>query len=58
MAKKKAKTILIKLVSSAKSGFFYTTNKNTQSIQRKLAFRKYDPIVDRHVLFTEAKVKK
>ena len=56
MARKK-KTILIKLISSARTGFFYTTEKNTQRTQRKLAFNKYDPIIRRHVLFTEAKIK-
>jgi large subunit ribosomal protein L33 len=54
---RKRKTILIKLISSARTGYFYTAEKNTQRVQRKLAFNKYDPIVRRHVLFTEAKIK-
>ena len=54
----KAKTILIKLASSAATGFFYVTKKNPSSVQHKLAFRKYDPIVRQHVLFTEAKMPK
>lgn len=55
---KKTKTILIKLVSSAKTGYFYVTSKNTLNTPQKLVFRKYDPVIKRHVLFTEARVKK
>jgi large subunit ribosomal protein L33 len=54
----KGKTILIKLASSASTGFFYITKKNPTNIQHKMAFRKYDPIVQQHVLFQEAKLVK
>lgn len=56
-AKKKAGAIFIRLVSSAGTGFFYVTKKNPKKITEKLEFRKYDPRVNRHVLFTEAKMK-
>jgi large subunit ribosomal protein L33 len=56
-AKKKKKTILVKLISSAGTGFFYTTRKNTANVQKKLALNKHDPVVNRHVLFTETKIK-
>jgi large subunit ribosomal protein L33 len=56
MAKGKAKTVLVQLLSSAGTGFFYTTRKNPRTVTRKLAFRKYDPIVRQHVLFTEKKL--
>ncbi|KAG5179291.1 ribosomal protein L33-domain-containing protein [Tribonema minus] len=55
MAGKKATAIAIKLLSTAGTGFFYTTKKNPRTITRKLSFRKYDPIVRRHVMFTETK---
>ncbi|KAA0156930.1 hypothetical protein FNF27_02784 [Cafeteria roenbergensis] len=44
MAKGKVKATMIKLVSTAGTGFFYTARKNPSSIQHKLGFRKYDPI--------------
>ncbi|KAK1437315.1 hypothetical protein QVD17_03106 [Tagetes erecta] len=55
--KKKSATMLIRLVSAAGTGFFYVKKKNPRKIQTKLEFRKYDPRVNRHVLFTEAKMK-
>lgn len=55
--KKKSATLLIRLVSAAGTGFFYVKKKNPRKIQTKLEFRKYDPRVNRHVLFTEAKMK-
>ncbi|KAL7220604.1 hypothetical protein ACSBR2_013480 [Camellia fascicularis] len=55
--KKKTASLFIRLVSAAGTGFFYVKRKNPKRIQTKLEFRKYDPRVDRHVLFTEAKMK-
>ena len=57
MARGKGKTIPIKLLSSAGTGFFYTTRKNVSNTQHKMAFVKYDPIVQRRVLFKEHKIK-
>ena len=57
LARKNGKTIAIKLLSSAGTGFFYTTRKNPQKTQYKFAFVKFDPIVKRRVLFTEHKIK-
>eukprot|EP00873_Tetraselmis_striata_P036922 jgi/Tetstr1/457186/TSEL_043835.t1 len=58
MAGSKAKTgrILVKLLSSAGTGFFYVTSKNPRKTPKKLAFVKYDPKVDRRVLFEETKL--
>ncbi|MEE9544962.1 MAG: 50S ribosomal protein L33 [Rhodospirillales bacterium] len=53
----KTNTILIKLVSTADTGFYYVTKKNTRNSTDKLAFRKYDPVVRKHVLFKESKIK-
>ncbi|XP_059648337.1 uncharacterized protein LOC132294472 isoform X2 [Cornus florida] len=47
----------IKLVSAAGTGYFYVKRRNPARITTKLEFRKYDPRVNCHVLFTEAKMK-
>ncbi|AKP72393.1 50S ribosomal protein L33 [Piscirickettsia salmonis] len=47
----------IKLVSSAGTGHFYTTDKNKRTTTEKLEFKKYDPVVRKHVLYKEAKIK-
>lgn len=56
-AKKKLGQVLIKLVSAASTGYFYVTRKNPRNVPYKLQRVKFDPIVGRHVLFTEAKLK-
>lgn len=53
----KPNTILIKLQSTADTGFFYVAKKNPRTQTEKLQFRKYDPVVRKHVLFKEAKIK-
>ncbi len=53
----KPATVKIKLVSSADTGFFYVTRKNPRNQTEKLIFRKYDPVVRKHVDFKEAKSK-
>ncbi|MBD8064696.1 50S ribosomal protein L33 [Devosia sp. PTR5] len=53
----KAATIKIKLVSTADTGFFYVTKKNARTQTDKLSFKKYDPVVRKHVEFKEAKIK-
>jgi len=47
----------IRLVSSAGTGHFYTTDKNKKNTPHKLEFRKYDPVVRKHVMYKEAKIK-
>lgn len=47
---------LIKLVSTAKTGHFYTTDKNKKGKTEKLEFKKYDPIAKKHVLYKEGKI--
>ena len=53
----KPTTVKIKLVSSADTGFFYVTKKNPRNQTEKMSFRKYDPVVRKHVEFKEAKIK-
>jgi large subunit ribosomal protein L33 len=47
----KGKTVLIKLVSMAGTGFTYTSTKNPVNVQRKLLLRKYDPVLGTHTYF-------
>ncbi|MFO1057600.1 MAG: 50S ribosomal protein L33 [Dongiaceae bacterium] len=53
----KQTTIMIKLVSTADTGFYYVTKKNPRTSTEKLEFRKYDPVARKHVAFKEAKIK-
>ncbi|MFC0323568.1 50S ribosomal protein L33 [Gallibacterium melopsittaci] len=47
----------IKLVSTAETGHFYTTTKNKRNMPEKMEIKKYDPVVRKHVLYKEAKIK-
>lgn len=53
----KPTSIKIKLVSTADTGFFYVAKKNPRTKTEKFSFRKYDPVVRKHVEFKEAKIK-
>jgi large subunit ribosomal protein L33 len=53
----KAANIKIKLLSTADTGFFYVTSKNSRTKTDKLSFRKYDPVAKKHVEFKETKIK-
>lgn len=53
---KKVKT-LVKMVSTEGTGYFYLANKNPKTSTNKYSFRKYDPVVRRHVEFKETKMK-
>jgi large subunit ribosomal protein L33 len=54
MASKRDK---IRLVSSAGTGHFYTTDKNKKTTPDKMEVMKYDPRVRKHVAYKEAKIK-
>ena len=47
----------IKLVSSAKTGHYYTTTKNKRNTPNKLVLKKYDPVIRKHVEYKESKIK-
>ena len=47
----------IRLVSTAGTGFFYTTTKNRRNTPEKMLIKKYDPKIRQHVDFKEAKIK-
>ncbi|RLA36720.1 MAG: 50S ribosomal protein L33 [Gammaproteobacteria bacterium] len=48
---------LIKLVSTAGTGHYYTTSKNKRTMPEKMEIKKYDPVVRQHVAYKEAKIK-
>ena len=49
--------MLYKLVSSVGSGYFYVGKKSRTQILNKVKRVLYDPIVKRHVVFNETKLK-
>ena len=53
----KAVTIKVKLVSTADTGYYYVTKKNSRTVTDKLSMKKYDPVARKHVEFKEAKIK-
>ena len=53
----KTTTVKIKLVSTAGTGFYYVTRKNTRNMTEKMSARKYDPVARKHVEFKEYKIK-
>ena len=54
MASKRDK---IRLVSSAGTGHFYTTDKNKKTTPEKIAIMKFDPKARKHVEYKEVKLK-
>ncbi|MFT7600355.1 MAG: large subunit ribosomal protein L33 [Acidimicrobiales bacterium] len=53
MAKSGDKRPIIKMRSSAGTGFTYTTRKNKTNTRERLELMKYDPVVRKHVAFKE-----
>jgi large subunit ribosomal protein L33 len=47
----------IKLESSAGTGHFYTTSKNKRTMPEKMEIKKFDPVVRKHVIYKETKLK-
>ena len=54
MASKRDK---IRLVSTAGTGHFYTTDKNKRTTPDKIEIKKFDPVVRKHVMYKEGKIK-
>ncbi len=54
---KKSKELrpIVKLRSSAGTGYTYVTRKNRRNDPERMVLRKYDPIIRRHVEFKEAR---
>ena len=53
----KPTTVKIRLNSTAGTGYFYVTKKNTRTMSEKMTKTKYDPVAKKHVEFREAKIK-
>ena len=47
----------IRLVSSAGTGHFYTTDKNKKNMPEKMETKKFDPTIRKYVMYKEAKIK-
>ncbi len=47
----------IKLESTEGTGHFYTTVKNKRNSPDKMQIKKYDPVVRKHVMYKETKLK-
>lgn len=47
----------IRLNSSAGTGHFYTTTKNKRTKPEKMEIKKFDPVVRKHVIYKEGKIK-
>lgn len=55
MAKKGTKRKVVGMVSNESGHRVYYTRKNTMNTPDKLKLRKYDPVLRKHVTFTETK---
>ena len=55
MAKTQDARPIVKLVSTAGSGYTYVTRKNRRNDPDRLVVRKYDPTIRQHVDFREAR---
>ena len=53
MAKQQDVRPIIKLRSTAGTGYTYVTKKNRRSNSDRLVLKKYDPVVRKHVEFRE-----
>lgn len=53
MAKRDAVRPIIKMRSTADTGYTYVTRKNRRNDPDRLVLRKYDPIIRAHVEFRE-----
>jgi large subunit ribosomal protein L33 len=53
----KPTTIKIRLNSTADTGHFYVTKKNSRTMTEKMVVKKYDPVARKHVEYKEGKIK-
>jgi large subunit ribosomal protein L33 len=54
---KKNKNVLVRLQSTAGTGYFFVKSRNPKTVTKKLSFRKYDPVARKHVEFKEEKMR-
>ena len=50
-----SKRTIIQLESTAGTGYRYTVSKSKKRHPGRIEFRKYDPVVRKHVIFKETK---
>ena len=50
-----SKRTIIQLESSAGTGYRYTTTKSKKNHPGRVEYRKFDPILKKHVIFKETK---
>lgn len=55
MAKREQLRPIVKLVSTAGTGYTYVTRKNRRNDPERLVLRKFDPVARRHVEFRETR---
>jgi len=55
MAKSKNIRQIIILESTAGTGYRYTTKKNKRNHPQRVEFKKYEPVIRKHVIFKETK---
>jgi len=53
----KPSTVLIKMISTADTGYFYVKKKNPRKATEKLEMKQVRSIVRKHVPFRESKIK-
>lgn len=46
---------IIRLFSSTGNGHFYSTTKNKRTNTKKIILKKFDPIIQKHIKYTEQK---
>jgi large subunit ribosomal protein L33 len=54
--KKNKKKDNVKLSSTGGTGYFKVKKRNSKAKPEKLSFKKYDPVLRKHVLFKEEKL--
>ncbi len=50
---KSDKRPIIKLRSTAGTGYMYVTKKNKTNTRERIELKKYDPVIRQHVIFKE-----
>jgi len=50
-----SKRTIIHLESTAGTGYRYTVTKSKKSHPERVEYKKYDPVIKKHVLFKETK---
>ena len=50
-----SKRTIVQLESSAGTGYRYTVTKSRKKHPERIAFKKFDPVIKKHVMFKETK---